>query len=89
MVPLPKMPISSDIAKKISALKILQYIFLLSVLLYFGKTLFIPLSFAMLISFILYPVCKWMEQKGIHPNVAIGLSLIRVCLETRIELHFS
>ncbi|PWA09377.1 AI-2E family transporter [Flavobacterium laiguense] len=80
MVPLPKMPISSDIAKRISALEILQYIFLLSVLLYFGKTLFIPLSFAMLISFILYPVCKWMEQKGIHKSVAIGISLFIVTL---------
>jgi predicted PurR-regulated permease PerM len=63
MVPLPKMPISSDIAKKISALKILQYIFLLSVLLYFGKTLFIPLSFAMLISFILYPFVNGWNKK--------------------------
>lgn len=78
MVPSPKMPISSDFVKKLSALKILQYIFLISILLYFGKTLFIPLSFAILVSFILYPMCKWMEKKGIHPNLAIGLSLLTV-----------
>jgi predicted PurR-regulated permease PerM len=71
-------PIPSDMVKKKSALEILQYIILVSVILYFGKTLFIPLSFAMLISFILYPICKWMEKNGIHPNVAIGLSLITV-----------
>lgn len=78
MVPAPKTHIRSDISKKISALKVLQYTVLVSVLLYFGKTLFIPLSFAMLVSFILYPICKWIEKKGIHPNVAIGLSLITV-----------
>jgi predicted PurR-regulated permease PerM len=71
-------PIPSDMVKKKSALEILQYIVLVSVVLYFGKTLFIPLSFAMLISFILYPICKWMEKNGIHSNIAIGLSLITV-----------
>jgi predicted PurR-regulated permease PerM len=78
MVPISKTPIQSGIPRRISALEILQYIVLVSVLLYFGKTLFIPLSFAMLVSFILYPICKWMEKNGIHPNVAIGLSLITV-----------
>ncbi|WP_268846045.1 AI-2E family transporter [Flavobacterium aestivum] len=80
MVPIPKKPIQSDISKSISALEILQYIVLILVLLYFGKTLFIPLSFAMLVSFILYPLCKWMEKNGIHPNLAIGLSLVTVVI---------
>ncbi|PWA04212.1 AI-2E family transporter [Flavobacterium psychrotolerans] len=65
---------------KFSALKILQYTVLLSLILYFGKTLFIPLSFAMLISFILYPICKWMEQKGIGRGVSIFISLFFVTL---------
>jgi len=78
MVPIPKIPIQSNFVKKISALEILQYIILVSVILYFGKTLFIPLSFALLISFILYPICKWMEKKGIHQTVAIALSLFTV-----------
>jgi predicted PurR-regulated permease PerM len=80
MEPIPKSPISSIIEKKIPSLEILQYVFLVTALLYFGRTLFIPLSFAMLVSFILYPVCKWMEQKGISPMVAIGISLISVAL---------
>lgn len=80
MVPIPKTHIPSDISKKKSALEILQYIVLVSVLLYFGKTLFIPLSFAMLISFILYPICKWMEQKGVPQSAAIGISLFTVTL---------
>jgi predicted PurR-regulated permease PerM len=80
-------PIPSDIVKKKSALEILQYIVLVSVVLYFGKTLFIPLSFAILISFILYPICKWMEKNGIHPNVAIGLSLVGVVIFFGIILY--
>ncbi len=71
-------PITSN--KKFSALEILQFTVLISVLLYFGKTLFIPLSFSMLISFILYPVCKWMEKKGIHKGIAIFLSIFGVLL---------
>ena len=64
--------------KKYSSLEILLYILLVAVLLYFGKTLFIPLSFAMLISFILYPICKWMEKKGINKAVAIGSAIFSV-----------
>jgi predicted PurR-regulated permease PerM len=61
--------------RKISGLEILQYIVLISILLYFGKSLFIPLSFAILISCILYPVCKLMEKKGINSGVAIFISI--------------
>jgi len=66
--------------RKFSALEILQYTLLISVLLYFGKTLFIPLSFSMLISFILYPVCKWLEKKGISKGFAIFISIFGVLL---------
>lgn len=52
-------------------LHILQWIVFISVILYFGKDIFIPLSFAMLISFVIYPVCVWMEKKGISRMVAI------------------
>lgn len=43
--------------------------------LYFGKVLFVPLFFAALISFILYPVCHWLENKGFSRSLAIGVSL--------------
>jgi len=71
-------PITSN--RKVSALEILQYTVLISVLLYFGKTLLIPLSFSMLISFILYPVCKWMEKKGIGQAIAIFISIFGVMI---------
>jgi predicted PurR-regulated permease PerM len=58
-----------------SALRVLQYVVLICLVLYYGKTLFIPLSFSLLISFILFPICKWMEKKGISKAVAILISL--------------
>lgn len=77
----------SKIPKKYSALEILQYIVLISLLLYFGKTLFIPLSFSLLISFILYPVCQWMEKKGISKTLAIFLCLSILILLAGVLLY--
>ncbi|POY37619.1 AI-2E family transporter [Flavobacterium alvei] len=73
MIPIPT-------NKKFSVLEILQYTVLISVLLYFGKPLFIPLSFALLISFILYPVCKWLEKKGISKSISIFISIFGILL---------
>lgn len=61
--------------KKFSGIEILQYLILISLVLYFGKILFIPLSFSLLISFILYPVCKWLEKKGFNQSISIAISL--------------
>lgn len=72
------LPITTN--KKISILEILQYSILIIVLLYLGKTLFIPLSFSILISFILYPICKWMEKKGISQTIAIFISIFGMTL---------
>jgi predicted PurR-regulated permease PerM len=80
MIPIPKTPVLLHLNKKFSALEILQFTVLVCALLYFGKTLFIPLSFSMLISFILYPVCKWMEKKGIGHGVAIFIAIFGVML---------
>jgi len=80
MMPIPKIPVQMSSNKKFSILEILQFTVLVCVLLYFGKTLLIPLSFAMLISFILYPVCKWMEKKGIGHGIAIFISIFGVML---------
>lgn len=55
--------------------KILQLIVLISVILYFGQTLFIPLSFALLISFILFPSCSLMERKGLNRSVSIAIAI--------------
>jgi len=51
-----------------------------SLLLYLGQTLFIPLSFALLISFVLYPVCHWLEGKGMSRVGAIIVGIILLCV---------
>jgi len=78
MINIPKIPTQLSKNGKFSTLEILQYIVLICIILYYGKTLFIPLSFALLISFILYPVCKWMESKGLNKMGAILSSLLIV-----------
>lgn len=77
---IPKIPTVVDTNRKISALEFLLYFVLLAVVLYFGRLIFIPLSFALLISFILYPVCRWLEKKGINQIIAIAISLTIVFL---------
>lgn len=77
--------------KAYTGLEILQYALLICVFLYFGKALFIPLSFAMLISFILYPICKGMERKGINNSLSIFIAIfsIAILLVAIIYLLFS
>jgi predicted PurR-regulated permease PerM len=53
----------------------LQYIIYGSLLLYFGRSVLIPLSFAVLISFVLYPVCGWLERRGAGRLTAILLAV--------------
>jgi predicted PurR-regulated permease PerM len=56
-------------------LKWLQYAVYGSVILYFGRNIFIPISFALLISFVLYPICAWLERKGVGRLMAIILAI--------------
>ncbi|MFZ9942160.1 MAG: AI-2E family transporter [Bacteroidia bacterium] len=55
--------------------KALAIIVMSSVILSYGKPLFIPLAFALFISFILYPVCKKMEGFGWSRTASIALAL--------------
>jgi predicted PurR-regulated permease PerM len=54
---------------------LLQYIFFISIILYYGSSLFVPLSFAILISCVLYPVCVWLERHKFGRMGAIIMSL--------------
>lgn len=58
-----------------STVNVLQITLFGSLLLYLGRSLFIPISYALLISFILFPICKWMETKGIGKGTAIFINL--------------
>ncbi|GAA0191034.1 AI-2E family transporter [Fulvivirga kasyanovii] len=70
------MPTQKPIANSNShILKWLQFIFFGSAILYFGRDIFVPISFAVLISFILYPICAWLERKKVGRMAAIVISL--------------
>jgi len=86
MATFPRFNSQNGLEKKTTALEILQYLFLVTLLLYFGKTVFIPLSFALLISLILYPICKWLEAKGFSKSLAIASSLTLVILSVLLLL---
>ena len=53
----------------------MQYVICVSVILYFGRDLLVPVSFALLISFVLYPICAWLERKGVGRFGAITISI--------------
>src|SRR5690349_5579325 len=63
-----------------ASLRWLQYIFFGSAILYFGSSIFIPISFALLISFILFPICAWLERKGLSRLMAIVIAIIMLAL---------
>ncbi|HWA33563.1 MAG TPA: AI-2E family transporter [Cyclobacteriaceae bacterium] len=59
----------------IFSLQNLYVVLAASAILYFGRTLFIPLGFAVLISFVLYPVCAWLERRRLSRTLAITASV--------------
>ena len=61
-------------------LKYLQAILLVSGILYFGKILFIPLFFGLLIAIIMHPVCKWFENHRLNKSLAIFFCLLIVTI---------
>lgn len=80
MIPIPQVPTISTKQKSDRILQILQYIVFVSIILYFGKAFFIPLAFSLLISFILYPICKWLETKQIPRGLSIFICVLGLTL---------
>lgn len=60
--------------------RLLQGTVFLLVILYFGRTLFIPMCYGLLIAIVLYPVCRWLEQRGWPRSLAITVGLLIVAL---------
>lgn len=73
-----------------SFLKHLQIILFTAIVLYFGSTLFVPISYGLLIALVLYPVCKWLEQRRWPRSVAItaGLLIVFILFGIIISLLF-
>ncbi len=63
-----------------SLLRYLPYIVYGGIILYFGKSVFVPLSIALLISFVFYPVCMWLERHKINRVLAIGFCMTTLVL---------
>lgn len=61
-------------------LRWLQYLLYGGALLYFGRDILIPLSFAALISFVLYPACVWLERKGVGRLAAVIIMVLLIIL---------
>jgi predicted PurR-regulated permease PerM len=74
-----------------SYLQMLQYTVYGSIILYFGKGLFVPISFAVLISFVIYPTCSWMEKRGLGklPAILINVGLLSIVLLAIVALLIS
>jgi predicted PurR-regulated permease PerM len=58
----------------------LQIIVFTCIILYFGRTLFIPLFFSLLVAVSVLPVCKSLERRKVPKALAIGLVLAMVAL---------
>ncbi len=63
-----------------TSLKYLQVILFSSIILYFGKALFIPLFFGLLIAIVMYPICKWLEGHGLSKVFSITICLLIVTI---------
>jgi predicted PurR-regulated permease PerM len=63
-----------------SYLRIIQIAVFTVLVMYFGQSLFIPLSFALLIALILYPVCKKLEARKIPRSLAIAIAIFIVVI---------
>lgn len=58
----------------------LQIAFFSAIILYLGKTLFIPLFFGLLIAIVMHPFCKWLELHAVKKIIAITVCLLVVSL---------
>jgi predicted PurR-regulated permease PerM len=61
-------------------LKWLLLVLASSGLLYFGTMLFVPMLFGLLVAFVLYPSCLWLECRRVPVSLAIGCCLTIVSL---------
>src|SRR5205085_7164689 len=62
------------------SIKVLLFVILLMVALYFGATFLVPITFALFFAFLLLPISKWMEGKGLNRGFAIFLSILLLVL---------
>ncbi len=49
-------------------------------ILWFGKSFFVPIAYALIIALILYPLCCFFEKKGFGKILSVALPLVLLCL---------
>jgi predicted PurR-regulated permease PerM len=60
--------------------KYLQILLIILILLYFGRSLFIPISFGLLLALIIYPICKWLEKRKWPRSLAIFVVIFAIVI---------
>src|SRR5215204_478835 len=79
------------LSSKVSlTLKYLQVTFYTAAILYFGRALFIPLFFSLLVAIVLYPMCARLERNKWPKSLAIAaaLSIVAVLAGLLMGLFF-
>lgn len=73
-----------------SVSRTLFYVVFGGAILYFGRALFIPLSYGLFIALLLYPVCRWLESRNIGRalSILLALGLLSILLGILMYLLF-
>src|SRR5687767_13249863 len=69
---------SNNIINSSSILTRLQLAVFTAVILYFGRSLLVPVAYSLLIALVLYPVCKRLEEHRWPRSLAITAGLLIV-----------
>jgi predicted PurR-regulated permease PerM len=67
---------------KSSFLHYLQVVLGVSLILYLGRVIFIPLAFGLLIAVVLYPGCRWLESHRFSRSFSIAVALLGLTIVT-------
>ncbi len=72
----------------LSIVAVLQLLVFGGLTLYSAREVFVPISFAVFISFVLYPICAWMERKGTGrlTSILINMSIVTLLLAAVVSL---
>lgn len=70
-----------------SVTRTLLYVVFGGAILYFGRALFIPLSYGLFIALLLYPICRRLEQYKINRPLAILFSLVLLGIITGLLFY--
>jgi predicted PurR-regulated permease PerM len=61
-------------------LRILALFVLVFGILFFGRSVFIPLTFGAVLAMLLLPVCQWLQSKGLNNGLSSTLSVVALLM---------